>query len=191
MDLREGKVRITNLDESVLEAFWELAYGPEANLEWMNWNGPYFQDPVLTWEEFQKEFDEETWKNPRLGIIWYEQKLVGFASAHWEDGRLKQWLDFGVIIYDLNFWGKGIGTEAMKIWISYLFECYPYLPHIGFTTWSGNKGMMKIGEKLGMKKEAQIRKVRYWQGSYYDSVKYGLLREEWAADSQFSKTHLI
>lgn len=39
--------------------------------------------------------------------------------------------------------------------------------------------MMRLGEKLGMEKEAQIRKVRFWQGQYYDSVKYGVLREEW------------
>ena len=29
-----------------------------------------------------------------------------------------------------------------------------------------------------MKKEGVIRKVRYLDGKYYDSVKYGILREE-------------
>ena len=36
-----------------------------------------------------------------------------------------------------------------------------------------------VAEKLGFLKEGQIRKVRYYQGQYYDSVKYGILREEW------------
>ena len=54
------------------------------------------------------------------------------------------------------------------------------LEHIGMTTWSGNGGMMAVAEKLGFLKEGQIRKVRYYQGQYYDSVKYGVLREEWA-----------
>lgn len=53
------------------------------------------------------------------------------------------------------------------------------IQRLGFTTWSGNVGMMKIGEKLKMTKEAQIRKVRFYQGNYYDSVRYGILREEW------------
>ena len=39
--------------------------------------------------------------------------------------------------------------------------------------------MMRCAEKLGMQQEARIRKVRYYQGEYYDSVKYGVLREEW------------
>lgn len=39
--------------------------------------------------------------------------------------------------------------------------------------------MIRLGEKLGMKMEARIRRVRYWQGEYYDSIRMGLLREEW------------
>lgn len=39
--------------------------------------------------------------------------------------------------------------------------------------------MIKAGEKLGMKMEARIRKCRLYNGQYYDSIKMGLLREEW------------
>ena len=38
--------------------------------------------------------------------------------------------------------------------------------------------MMRVGEKSGMTKEGTIRQVRYWQGRYYDSVKYGVLRHD-------------
>ena len=38
--------------------------------------------------------------------------------------------------------------------------------------------MMTVANKLGFLKEGQIRKVRYYQGHYYDSVKYGILRKE-------------
>ena len=38
--------------------------------------------------------------------------------------------------------------------------------------------MMKLAEKLGLLCEARIRKVRHYNGLYYDSVKYGILREE-------------
>lgn len=61
------------------------------------------------------------------------------------------------------------------MWIDHLFDDVTDLPHIGFTTWSGNKRMMQLGMKL----EGQIRQVRFWQGEYYDSVKYGVLRSEW------------
>ncbi|GIA26089.1 acetyltransferase [Vibrio cholerae] len=47
------------------------------------------------------------------------------------------------------------------------------------TTWSGNDRMMSLATKLGLKQEALLRKVRYYQGIYYDSVKYGVIRSEW------------
>lgn len=40
--------------------------------------------------------------------------------------------------------------------------------------------MQKIGEKCGMTKEGVIRKVRFLNNQYYDSIKYGILREELA-----------
>jgi putative hydrolase of HD superfamily len=56
------------------------------------------------------------------------------------------------------------------------------------TTWSGNTRMMHLAEKLGFVKEAVYRKARIVNGIYYDSVSYGILREEWYArnSSNFS-----
>ena len=59
-----------------------------------------------------------------------------------------------------------------------IFQETDALEHIGMTTWNGNGAMMAVAEKLGFLKEGQIRKVRYYQGHYYDSMKYGILREE-------------
>lgn len=90
-----------------------------------------------------------------------------------------RWLEIGIVIYDEKYWNGGYGTEALRQWITKTFNDYPETEHIGLTTWSGNIRMMKAAEKLGMLQEARIRKVRYWQGEYYDSVKYGILRDGW------------
>lgn len=50
---------------------------------------------------------------------------------------------------------------------------------MGFITWSGNQRMIKVGEKLGMQMEARLRKCRFYNNEYYDSIRMGLLREEW------------
>lgn len=39
--------------------------------------------------------------------------------------------------------------------------------------------MVRVAEKLGMQMEARIRKVRYYNNQYYDSIRMGILREEW------------
>ena len=40
--------------------------------------------------------------------------------------------------------------------------------------------MMKCSLKIGMTLEGRIRKVRYHNNKFYDSMKYGILKDEWA-----------
>lgn len=41
------KLTICTIKENDLQEWWEIAYGPKADLEWKKWDGPYFKDPVL------------------------------------------------------------------------------------------------------------------------------------------------
>ena len=84
----------------------------------------------------------------------------------------------GIGIYKPCYWSGGYGTRALKLWIDHLFETMP-LVRVGFTTWSGNQRMIKVGEKLGMQMEARLRKCRFYNNEYYDSIRMGMLREEW------------
>lgn len=67
----------------------------------------------------------------------------------------------------------------MLLWITYLFEKFPDIRRIGLTTWSKNERMIRLAKKLGLIEEGRIRQVCYYEGHYYDSVKLGVLREEW------------
>ncbi len=104
--------------------------------------------------------------------------MVGMVSAYYADEPLEQWLDVGITVYQQLKWHRGIGKAALNQWITELFATTT-LPHIGLTTWSGNQRMIALAKSLEMKKEAEVRQVRYWQGKYWDSVKYGILRSEW------------
>lgn len=53
------------------------------------------------------------------------------------------------------------------------------IPRVGITTWSGNVRMMKLAEKVGMKLEGRMRNCRIVDGKFYDSIRMGMLREEW------------
>lgn len=172
------KIWLKKVGTEDLKPLWEVSYGPKADLKWMEFDGPYFEDPVLTWEEFATGWGKTAVNDPHRNLVLVGNKIVGIVTAYWEDGKLKQWLEIGIAIYDADYWGKGIGHFALRLWYQQLFEMYPYLPHIGFTTWSGNIGMQKAGEKSGMREEGRIRKVRFWKNHYFDSVKYGILRDE-------------
>jgi len=161
---------------------WEAAYGNKYDGKWRQFNGPYFKDPVPTLDEYLEGEAKGSVGNPQINLIKRDDDIIGALTWHWEDGPLQQWLECGIVLYNSADWGTGIGTAAMKYWIGHLFDMIPHIQRVGLTTWSGNIGMMKVSEKLGMTQEARIRKVRYWQNQYWDSIKYGILREEFTQD---------
>ena len=65
------------------------------------------------------------------------------------------------------------------MWIEQIFDEKRKIVRLGLSTWSGNIGMIKLAQKLGMIKEAEYRNARIINGEYFDSVSYGILRSEW------------
>ncbi|WP_261130567.1 GNAT family N-acetyltransferase [Bacillus sp. Marseille-Q3570] len=150
--------------------------------EHLKWNGPYYRLPELTMEEFkegfQKALEITATDQPRqILIIETEEKLIGTVNWYWED-EVTNWLSNGIVIFDSNFWSGGYGTEAFKLWTDYIFENMDVV-RVGISTWSGNIRMMKLARKIGMIEEGRIRKARIVDGEYFDSIKMGILREEW------------
>ncbi|CAL2087600.1 GNAT family protein [Tenacibaculum sp. 190524A02b] len=167
-----------------LEDIKEYRFWKNPTHKYHTLNGPYFQK--LTEKEVEKEIDkiEEALQNNiaalshKRMISNKENELIGEVSWYWKSEETN-WLEIGIVVFNDKFWGKGIGYEALKKWIPIVFEEKPEIVRLGLTTWSGNHGMMKLAEKLGMKREATYRKARIVNGVYYDSVSYGILKEEW------------
>lgn len=159
-----------------LEKIYNLEYSSE-NPKWKKYNAPYFDDfKFISYEEFMEKESDFYLKDGCRGI-YVDGEIIGCVTRYWKDKRTR-WLNIGIVIYNENFWGKGYGTEAIRLWILETFKDVEDIENIGLTTWSGNIGMMKVAEKLGMTLEARIRKVRYYNGVYYDSISYGILRNE-------------
>lgn len=176
-------ILLRTMEENDLRPIWEIAYDERnADLAWRKLDDPYLDNPLFSWEEFSKGYGQTLINNANINLIILDAEVIGIVTAYWSDGKLKygpnQWLEVGIAIFNQNYWDKGVGSEALRLWIKKLFNQYDYLPHIGFTTWSGNIGMQKVGEKIGMTKEGVIRQVRYFKDQYYDAVKYGILRNE-------------
>lgn len=171
-------VTLAPLTAADAPAFWQLAFSdPQA--EWLKWNGPYFHDKVPSREKFLTEIAPQKFiGNSSRQVIRVDGRMVGIVSYDYEDGNLQRWLDFGIVLYRPEDWHRGIGKQALTLWIDWLWN-HVDLPHIGLTTWSGNVRMCRLAESLGLQQEARVRQVRYWQNQYWDSVKYGCLRDEW------------
>ncbi len=146
-------------------------------------NGPYYKKDT---ESEHREYIENLKlglkngkpapENTRLFTV--DGVIIGCCSWYWRSVETN-WLEVGLVIFDDENWGKGIGSLAFSKWIDIIFEEHPEIVRIGATTWSGNIGMMKLSEKIGLKQEACYKNARIVNGRYYDSVSYGILRDEW------------
>lgn len=166
---------IRPIKENDLPRLWELIYKDDAP-EWKKWDAPYFPHQAMPYENFRTDADnwidtEEIW------LITVQDQICGTVSYYFEDIQ-KNWLEMGIILHESHNWSQGLGTRALRLWMRHIFNTLPVV-RVGLTTWSGNKRMIRVAEKLGMQMEGRIRKVRYYEGDYYDSIRMGILREEW------------
>jgi len=84
----------------------------------------------------------------------------------------------GIGIKQDEFLNKGLGTEALKLWLDYQFansDCH----RIGAETWSFNPRAIRIIEKIGFVHEGTTRELREWNGKRIDKLHFGMLRKEW------------
>jgi RimJ/RimL family protein N-acetyltransferase len=179
---RGVRVTVRDLRPDDVPVIWHWRYAAE-DLEHHQWNGPYGPVEVLELEEFWQQHgkrmiqDVEELSPTRALVIDADGKLIGQVSCYWVDERTN-WLEIGIVIYDSRYWSGGYGTEAFGFWIHHLFQTLD-LVRLGIATWSGNERMMRLAARWGMVEEARVRKARIVRGEFYDSVKMGLLREEW------------
>jgi RimJ/RimL family protein N-acetyltransferase len=92
----------------------------------------------------------------------------------------------GEPMFDLRirsmFRGRGLGTLAMQWLTDHLFSNFDVLERISGTTRVDNLAMRRAFRRCGYVKEAHHR--RSWpsaDGQIFDTVGYGILREDWAS----------
>lgn len=178
MKLQDKEIKLRPFVAGDLPRLWQLLYKEESP-EWKEWDAPYYKHEAMTYERFL--FMQYDYLNqPSRYAITVNDELIGLVSYYYED-EMRKWLEVGIVLYEGQNWGRGIGTRVLNMWIAHIFNTQRDIARVGLTTWSGNVRMMRVAEKLGMTLEARIRSVRYYNGEYYDSIRMGILREEWNA----------
>lgn len=187
MQMCDRELVIRPVQEKDLRTLWEMIH-QEENPEWKKWDAPYYEHKRKTYQEYLAG-KESIVAQDDYWAIELNGEVIGTVSYYWEH-EPSLWLEMGIAIYKSQYWSGGYGTRALLMWIERLFTTLP-LVRVGYTTWSGNHRMIKAGEKLGMKMEARIRKVRLYNGVFYDSIRMGMLREEWAEMHSKQNGHIV
>ena len=175
--LRGKLVTLRDFRRGDLEAF---AHWLAPGREWRRFDGPYYPEPSAADAAeriavLRERIDAADWPEPRTRLaVAAGDVFAGTVSRYWISEETN-WAALGVDIYDPELWGRGLGREALHLWIDYVFETSPELPRLDLRTWSGNTRMMRLAEKLGFRLEARFRRAR----GEFDALGYGILREEW------------
>jgi len=116
----------------------------------------------------------------RAVIALLDGRPIGWVSRYGEERFPDTWM-IGIDICEDDHLEQSLGTQALRLWMDYLFANSP-IHRLGLDTWSFNPRMMRVAEKLGFTPEGLQREVLQWQGEWLDFVHYGMLREEWGKE---------
>ena len=85
----------------------------------------------------------------------------------------------GIQIGERDCWGKGYGTDALRVLLRYAFgELNLY--RVSLSVLEGNDRAMRSYEKCGFRYEGRERQAWTYDGRRWDEIYMGLLCEEWA-----------
>jgi len=107
-----------------------------------------------------------------------DDRLIGVSELNVTWVQQIAWLGIG--IGESDYRGKGYGSEALWLTVSYAFrELNLYKVSLG--TYSYNAHAQHVYEKAGFVREGVIRGALQRDGVRYDDIMMGILRSEWEA----------
>lgn len=137
----------------------------------------------VTAEAVALAFDTMLRLSPRESAVFTVEDAAGGGAIGMADYRdLDPYAGvatLGVTIGEKEFWGRGHGSEALRLLMDHLFGAYG-LHRLELDTWSGNERAVRCFLGLGFRKEGRRRAAVLTDGRRHDRVLFGILREEWA-----------
>ena len=91
----------------------------------------------------------------------------------------------GIMIGDKEYWGKGYGSDALKVLIKFIFE-EVNMKKIKLGVFSFNNRAIACYKKVGFKEEGILKNELYRSGKYYDIVQMAIFKDEWINIAQQS-----
>ncbi len=107
-------------------------------------------------------------------------KHIGNCMLRNIDWRVRNSL-IGLYIGDKKYWGKGLGSDALRSLFAYGFDELN-LNRISSTIFSNNLRSIKMCLKCGFKEEGTLRESQFTNGRYVDELLVAILRSDYNQD---------
>jgi len=156
-----------------------------------NWiNDPEIR--ILEGEVFPKSMqDEKEW----LENLYKDKSRVWFAVALKDNDKtigtggflridyIWRAADLSIMIGEKGEWGKGYGTETIRLLLNYGFEALNF-HRISLGVFDFNKRAIRAYEKAGFKKEGVLRDGYFCENKYHDVIMMSILEDEFRDDGK-------
>ncbi|HWQ84068.1 MAG TPA: GNAT family protein [Anaerolineales bacterium] len=102
--------------------------------------------------------------------------VVGFEGFQWQHGDVF----VGIGLGEREAWGKGYGTDAMRVILRYGFTELN-LHRVSLDVFEYNPRAIRSYEKAGFKHEGRLRQYLQREGRRWDLIFMGITESEWYA----------
>lgn len=114
--------------------------------------------------------------------VWFIIALRENDAPIGEGGLLRMFpawrtTDLSIIISEKDAWGKGYGTEAIRLLLDYAFGCLNF-HRVALGVVDFNERALRFYEKIGFKREGIQRDGYFYDHAYHDFVMMSMLEDE-------------
>ena len=124
-----------------------------------------------------------------FNIMTNDNKIIGNTAIE-NINNTDRNAEFGIMIGEKDYWGKGYGTEVAKLMLIYGFYNLN-LHSIYLKVYSYNKKGVRAYEKAGYKLDGVLRQNKFYKGVYKDTILMSAIRDEWKVPDILSKLNLL
>lgn len=168
----EREIHLVTWNESHFHQLCPIANNPKIAMNLRdNYPQPYTIHDARHWIEYNYKF------NPVQNFaIEFEGKLAGAIGAEQGKDELRTNMELGFWVGE-PFWGKGIATEAVKLYTDYVFDKFD-IQRIYAQVFDFNGKSMSVLEKAKYIPEAILKKGFIKRGTVGDLFQYVRVRGE-------------
>lgn len=103
------------------------------------------------------------------------EQHIGNTAIHNIDW-IRRLGEFGIIVGEKEYWGKGYGTEATRLLVGFAFDRLN-LNRVWLGVNAEHRAAIRAYEKVGFQIEGRLRQEMYRNGAYADRLIMAILRE--------------
>jgi RimJ/RimL family protein N-acetyltransferase len=153
--------------------------------EWKYYDQPDQPFQPISREEFDKRIKKESERSSSHSnskgwwIDTVEGQHIGWINYYnWDQEEKSAFI--GICIPEEENWGKGYGTEAVSLFLNFLFDSLG-LNTIRTATWTGNKRMVHCAQKAGFTNQKIMphRSSISVRGEPLERIEFSLSSAEW------------